>query len=222
MASLSALVPTNGNGHALWPSGDRRSGEVVAASTTEFTAEAVELHGAPPFGSLVKVVEPGRPTIFGLVSHAATGGLDPSRRAVARGLPPTLLDGQIYDEYPELRDVLRTEFTARVVGFAESAGAIRHWLPPYPASMHYSVVQCPPEELIRFTERHDYLAAVLADTEGSIELVAAAIREAAAARGNALAYLLGAGRAVASLLSADYQRLLLILQRIAPQTEVGG
>jgi len=213
MSSLSTLVAMNGNGHALWPGGDRRCGEVVAASTTEFTAEAVELHGAPPFGSLVKVVEPGRPTIYGLVSHAETGGLDPSRRAVARGL----LDGQIYDEYPELRDVLRTEFTARVVGFAESHGDFRHWLPPYPASMHYSVVQCPAEELVSFTERHDYLAGVLADAEGSIELVAAAIREAALARGNALAYLLGAGRAVASLLSADYQRLLLILQRIAPQ-----
>jgi hypothetical protein len=221
MASASALVPLTGNGHALWPSDNRRSGEVVAASTTEFTAEAAELHGAPPFGSLVKVVEPGRPTIYGLVSHAETGGLDPSRRAVARGLPPTLLDGQIYDEYPELRDVLRTEFTARVVGFADSHGNIRHWLPPYPASMHYSVVQCPAEELVTFTERYDYLAAVLADAEGSIELVAAAIREAALVRGNALAYLVGAVRAVAALLSADYQRLLLILQRIAPQVEVG-
>jgi hypothetical protein len=221
METVSTLVQLNGNGHALWPGGDRRSGEVVAASTTEFTAEAVELHGAPPFGSLVKVVEPGRPTIYGLVSHAETGGLDPSRRAVARGLPPTMLDGQIYDEYPELRDVLRTEFTARVVGYADSSGNIRHWLPPYPASMHYSVVQCPPEELVRFTERHDYLASVLADAEGSIELVAAAIRESAAVRNDALDYLLGAGRAVAALLSADYQRLLLILQRIAPQ-EVGA
>jgi hypothetical protein len=217
MASASALVPLNGNGHALWSSDNRRSGEVVAASTTEFTAEAAELHGAPPFGSLVKVVEPGRPTIYGLVSHAQTGGLDPSRRAVARGLPPTLLDGQIYDEYPELRDVLRTEFIARVVGFADSHGNIRHWLPPYPASMHYSVAQCSADELISFTERHDYLAAVLADAEGSIELVAAAIRESAAVRNNAFDYLLGAGRAVAALLSADYQRLLLILQRIAPQ-----
>ena len=221
MDTIPALVHMNGNGHALWPGGDQRSGEVVAASTTEFTAEAVELHGAPPFGSLVKVVEPGRPTIYGLVSHAETGGLDPSRRAVARGLPPTLLDGQIYDEYPELRDVLRTEFTARVVGFADGHGHIRHWLPPYPASMHYSVVQCPADELVSFTERHDYLAGVLTDAEGSIELVAAAIREAAQVRGNAMGYLLGAGRAVASLLAADYQRLLLILQRIAPQAEVG-
>jgi len=108
-----------------------------------------------------------------------------------------------------------------VVGYADSSGNIRHWLPPYPASMHYSVVQCPPEELVRFTERHDYLASVLADAEGSIELVAAAIRESAAVRNDALDYLLGAGRAVAALLSADYQRLLLILQRIAPQ-EVGA
>ncbi|MGI8912896.1 MAG: hypothetical protein ACR2JY_03730 [Chloroflexota bacterium] len=220
MDSVSTLVRLNGNGHALSSAGDHRSGEVVAASTTEFTAEASELHGAPPFGSLVKVVEPGRPTIYGLVSHAETGGLDPSRRAVARGLPPSMLDGQIYDEYPELRDVLRTEFTARVVGFADTHGNVRHWLPPYPASMHYSVVQCPPQELVRFTERHDYLAAVLADAEGSIELVAAAIRESAAVRDNAMDYLLGAGRAVAALLSADYQRLLLILQRIAPQMEV--
>ena len=206
------------NGHHL--AGDWRAGEVVAASTTEFTAEAAELHGAPAFGSLVKVVEPGRPTIYGLVSHAATGGLDPSRRAVARGLPPTLLDGQIYDEYPELRDVLRTEFTARVVGFADARGNLRHWLPPYPASLHYSVVACGPAEVARFTARHDYLAALVADAEGGVELVAAAIRAAAGVRDGDLDYLLGAGRTVAALLAADYARLLLILQRIAPQAEV--
>lgn len=214
------LARTNGHTLDVWPGDDARTGEVVAASTTEFTAEAAELHGAPPFGSLVKVVEPGRPTIYGLVSHAATGGLDPSRRAVARGLPPTLLDGQIYDEYPELRDVLRTEFTARVVGFADTAGRLRHWLPPYPSSLHYSVLRCPPAEVVRFTERHDYLSALITDAEDGVELVAAAIREGAAVRSGDVGYLLSAGRAIASLLSGDYQRLLLILQRIAPQAEV--
>src|SRR5690348_12992610 len=108
MLDTTALARTNGAWHAI----DARAGEVIAASTTEFTAEAAELHGAPPFGSLVKVVEPGRPVIYALVANVVTGGLDPSRRAVARALPPTLVDGQIYDEYPELRDVLRTEFTA--------------------------------------------------------------------------------------------------------------
>lgn len=212
---VSTLVRTNG----AWHAGEVRAGEVVAASTTEFTAEAAELHGAPPFGSLVKVVEPGRPTIYGLVSHAATGGLDPTRRAVARALPPTMVDGQIYDEYPELRDVLRTEFTARVVGFADPYGAIRHWLPPYPASLHYSVLACAAAEVAEFTERHDYLASVLTEEDGNMELVAAAIRQGAAVRNGNITYLLSAGRAVASLLASDYQRLLLILQRIAPQQE---
>ena len=197
-----------------------RLGEVVAASTTEFTAEAAELHGAPPFGSLVKVVEPGRPTIYGLVSHAETGGLDPSRRAVARGLPPTLVDAQIYDEYPELRDVLRTEFKARVVGFGEATGALRHWLPPYPASLHYSVVRCSEDEVRAFSERHGYLATALLDPENGIELVAAAIREAASVRDEDGTYLLAAGRAVAALLTNDYQRLLQVLQRIAPREEM--
>ena len=212
---VSTLVRTNG----AWHAGETRAGEVVAASTTEFSAEAAELHGAPPFGCLVKVVEPGRPTIYGLVSYAATGGLDPSRRAVARGLPPTMVDGQIYDEYPELRDVLRTEFTARVVGFADSYGNIRHWLPPFPASLHYSVIVCAAEEVLAFTERHDYLASVLTEEDGNMELVAAAIRHAGVVRDGDTGYLLGAGRAVASLLASDYQRLLLILQRIAPQQE---
>jgi len=75
----TALARTNGAWHPL----DARAGEVIAASTTEFTAEAMELHGAPPFGSLVKVVEPGRPTVYALVANVVTGGLDPSRRAVA-------------------------------------------------------------------------------------------------------------------------------------------
>ena|GEM_PF-236583 len=210
------VAVTNG----AWQPREQRAGEVVAASTTEIVAEAVELHGAPPFGSLVKVVEPGRPTIYGLVSHASTSGLDPSRRAVARALPPSLVDAQIYDEYPELRDVLRTEFTARVVGFADSYGRIRHWLPPFPASLHYSVVKCAAEEVRAFSERHNYLASALEDPEKGIELVAAAIREGAAVREYDMAYLLAAGRSVASLLAGDYQRLLLVLERIAPSGEV--
>lgn len=198
---------------------DTRLGEVIAASTSEFIAEASRLHGAPAFGKLVKVVEGSRPTIYGLVSYAETGGLDPSRRAVARSVPPTLIDDQIYDAYPELRDVLRTEFTAHVVGFVEMTGAIRHWLPPFPASLHFSVVQCDDAETLRFTESFDYLTTALAHPSQSIELVAATMREGARVRGNDEGYLLRAGRAIAALLADDYKQLLQVLQRVAPNGE---
>ncbi len=195
---------------------ERRAGEVVEASTAEFTAEAAELHVVPPFGSLVKVAEPGKPVIYALVVHAATGGLDPTRRAVARSLPPAIIDGQIYVEYPELRDVLRTEFTSLVVGYGDTSGRVWHRLPPYPASLHYSVTRCDDAETLTFSDSLGYLASALAHPEQSIELVAAAIRDAARVRHNDVEYLLRAGRAVAALLAGDYQQLLQILERIAP------
>ncbi|MCL4509181.1 MAG: hypothetical protein M1296_06625 [Chloroflexi bacterium] len=194
-----------------------RAGEVIAASTTEFTAEALELHSAPPFGSFVKVIEPKRPTIYALVSYVETGGLDPTRHAVARSRPPSIVDEEIYVQWPELRDVLRTVFTARVIGHIDARGAVRHWLPPFPASLHFSVFVCTTEEIQWFTRRHDYLAGLIRDPSGTEELTAAAIRTAVAAHSDQPDYLLQAARSVARMLASDYIRLHLILQSIASE-----
>src|SRR5256885_12349513 len=58
-----------------------QAGEVIEASTTEFTAQAVRLDGAPPFGAFVQVATDDGLTIVGVVAHVQTGGAAPCARA---------------------------------------------------------------------------------------------------------------------------------------------
>ena len=65
--------------------GDRLMGEVVEASTTEFLAQTVELDSAPPFGAFVEVATEDNLTIYGVVAHVQTAGIDPGSCRRARG-----------------------------------------------------------------------------------------------------------------------------------------
>jgi len=61
-----------------------RVGEVIEASTTDFTAECYELYQSPPLGSLVKTAD--LPVeLYGIVYHATTTRLEPGRRPIAGG-----------------------------------------------------------------------------------------------------------------------------------------
>jgi hypothetical protein len=105
------------------------------------------------------------------------------------------------------------------VGFVEHEH-IFQYLPPQPPPVHYSVYECSPAELIRFSEVTDFFRAVLFSYQiPSDELLAATIRSAARARSSNTgdrAYLVRAGREIASLLKDDYDRLTAILRRIRP------
>ena len=59
-------------------------GEIIEASTGEFTAQCYELHQPPPLGSLVRTAE-GETDIYAVVCDAATTGIEPGRRPIARG-----------------------------------------------------------------------------------------------------------------------------------------
>lgn len=201
-----------------------RIGEVIESTTTRFTAGAYELLAAPPFGSLVRAQtrEEGM-AVYGLVYEIRTGSKEPGGRALVRGRTYTgreLYDEEIYHEHPDLAEVLQTEFSAITVGFAEHA-SLRQYLPPQPPPVHYSVYACQSDELMRFNEATDYFRTVLfAYQIPSDELLAAAIRAAARARAvdgrDERAYLVRAGREIASLLKDDYDRLTAILRRIRP------
>lgn len=200
-----------------------RIGEVIEATTTRFVAGAYELLQGPPFGALIRAQTRSEAmAIYGLVYEIRTGSKEPGGRAVVRGRTYTgrdLYDEEIYQEHPDLAEVLQTEFSAITVGFCED-GQMVQYLPPQPPPVHYSVYECDAEELIRFTEATDFFRAVLfAYQIPSDELLAATIRAAARARrpfGLDRAYLVRAGREIASLLKDDYDRLTAILRRIRP------
>ena len=188
-------------------------GEVVEASTTEILAQSLDLDGAPPFGAFIETAMDDGLTVYGVVAHVETSGIDPGARAIMRG-HDDVRDDRIYLENPDLPLVLRTLFRARVVGFA-SGTRIYQFLPPRPPRLHYSVFTCTPEAVLRFTDVGlDYLAALLLTPEVPVdELIAANLRFTAAQRGDSDSFLQASGRELAQLLRADYGRLTGILRR---------
>jgi hypothetical protein len=197
-----------------------RIGEVIESSTTSFTAGAYRLLEAPPFGTLVRAQAlADNQAVYGLVYEIRTGSKEPGGRAVVRGRTYAgreLYDAEIYHEHPDLAEVLQTEFSAITVGFAEGR-QIYQYLPPQPPPVHYSVYPCSDNELGRFSSASDFFRTVLfAYQIPSDELLCAAIRAAARAHADSRAYLVRAGREIASLLKDDYDRLAGILRRIRP------
>lgn len=192
-----------------------RLGEVVESTTTTFVAEADVLHRGPKFGAFVTVAEPPHPTVVGVVYHVSTNSLAPGRLALARGQPPDRYDERIYEEFPELRETLRTQFSALVVGYRRSDGSYAQSLPPYPAPLHYSVLACAPAELYAFTARFDFFRTILdaADVPADDLLATVMASSSALRNGTADAYALLAGKEIARMLTDDYDRLLGVLRR---------
>jgi hypothetical protein len=208
------------NGVAHHPLEPGLIGEVVEASTIEFLAQALELDSAPPFGAFVEVVTDDALTVYGVVAHVQTAGIDPGSRAIMRG-HGDVRDQRIYQENPDLPFVLRTTFRALVVGFAES-DRVHQFLPARPPRLHYSVFTCTSRTIRSFTnERLDYLQVLLNAPEvPSDELLAANLRYTTSLRPDADEFLKEAGRELAQLLRADYARLTGILRRCLAPAEV--
>ena len=149
-----------------------RAGEVVATSTTEFEAQAVELHRAPPLGALVGVHLDDGCRVYGVVAGAYTEGLDVGARPVPRATEERQ-NADVYRDNPDLEHVLRTCFRCVVVGFHDGR-QIRHYLPAAPAPIHYSVVKCAQDEIGSFTENFGYFPLLLNARDLPIEEVLAA------------------------------------------------
>lgn len=191
-------------------------GEIIDTSLEQFVAQACEHGVGPPFGSLVAVTDlPSGETLYGLVHEVRTVGVDPGARPVMRGREG-VRDQAIYDENPDLDQVLRTEFSALLVGFRRG-GQVFHILPSAPAPLHWSVHVCPADEVRAFSAQCHYLRRLL-DAPGvpADELVAANVRLVAGLSRAGDDFLLRAARELADLLRDDYPRLRGIVDRIRP------
>lgn len=191
----------------------QRVGEVIEASTTEFTAQCYELYEIPPLGSLVKTKD-ANAELYGIVYNAATTSLEPGRRPIARGKDETT-EEEIYRSSPQLLKLLRSEFEALVVGHKEGS-KLYHRLPPQPARIHSFVYLCSSEEVKEFGKSFDFLnilinARLPVPTE---ELVSASLRQMSQAHQDPRAFLVAAGKELATLLSGNLNQLKTILGRI--------
>ena len=207
-------------------------GEVIEASTGEFIAQCYELHLPPPFGSLVKTRE-GEVEIYGVVSGAATTSIEQGRRPIARGREEND-EEDIYRASPQLEKLLRTDFTALVVGHREGGGGreseegggsgetekgkkgekLYHYLPPRPARIHSFVYFCDREEAVQFSQSLDFLSILVGAGGQADELIAASLRHVAAAQQEPQDFLTRAGKELAVLLGGETNRLNTILRRI--------
>ena len=207
-----ARAPLSATRIAVGMATDAPIGEIVDTSVASFTAQACKLEEAPPFGGFVKVTVPER-TIYGVVYAIHTGGLEPGSRPVLRGRDG-MRDTAIFDQNPDLEQLLCTEFSALVVGHQEG-GALRTYLPPSPPRLHWSVMECDQPEIASLTQRLDYFRTILSASEAPVDaLLAANIRLAGAASPNDSAFRIRAGRELATLLKHDYPRLTAILRAL--------
>ena len=191
----------------------QRVGEVIEASTTDFVAQCYELYQSPPLGSLVKTTD-SLVELYGIVYNATTTSLEPGRRPIARGKDETS-EEEIYKSSPQLLQLLRSEFTALVVGYRESE-KLYHYLPPKPARIHGFVHLCPADEVKEFSQSFDFLN-ILINTHLPVpadELIAACLRRMSQVYEDPYPFLVAAGKELATLLSSDFNQLKAILGRI--------
>ena len=191
----------------------QRVGEVIEASTMDLVAQCYELYQSPPFGSLVKTKDQGV-ELYGIVYNAATTSLEPGRRPIARGKDEDTEEA-IYQSSPQLSKLLRSEFCALLVGH-KYGDKVYHYLPPKPARIHSFVYQCPPDEVMEFSQPSDFLN-ILVNAHLPVsadELIAACLRQMSQVYEDRHAFLVAAGKELAILLGGDFNQLKSILGRI--------
>ncbi len=191
----------------------QRVGEVIEASTNDFVAQCYELYQSPPLGSLVKTRDSGV-ELYGIVYNATTTSFEPGRRPIARGKDETSEEA-VYQASPQLLKLLKSEFSALVVGHRQG-DKLHHYLPPKPARIHGFVYLCSPEEVKEFSQSFDFLN-ILINTRLPVamdELVAACLRQMSQVYEDRRAFLVAAGKELAILLSGNFNQLKAILGRI--------
>ena len=190
---------------------DGRVGEVIEASTSEFTAQCYRLYEAPTIGSLVLCGEDA--PIYGIVCEATTQSIDPGRTAIPRGMNADT-EAEVLNSNPQIERLLHTKFRAVIVGYRDGS-AIRRY-PPLSAPRMYSFVrECDASELADFSSSHDFLATLLnAPMSGQDHVVASFLRHARAAHPDGHAYLVSAGKSLAGALAGQLPRLSGILRSL--------
>ena len=192
---------------------ESRLGEVVETATTTFVTQCYQLYGAPHLGALVKAG--GTYPAYGVVHQISTQGVDPSRRPVARGVDATT-EEDVYRSNPQLSLLLRTDFSAVIVGHSTEAD-LRSHLPPVPPPIYAFVYACESEEVRQFTSNPMFLRPLASSSIQTLEeVIAAFLRYISPAQENPDAFLTGVGKQLASFFPGEFQRVETILQRVTP------
>ena len=158
------------------------------------------------------------PAVYALVYGANTASLEPNRRPSALGFAD---EDEMRLQQPQIFELLRTEFSGLLIAYSEGGDKpLRRHLPPLPPRIHSRVYPCSPEETRLLTEDLSFLRGLLLPSGGALagvpsdELAAACLRTAREVQADDQAFLLRAGRTLATLLATDYERLQAILRNV--------
>ncbi len=184
-------------------------GEIIESRTAEFVAESVRYDQVPAYGSFVRVSDGGL-RVYGIVSGAYTGSLDGMSKAKAffKSIQ------ELKMEQPQIFELLRTEFSCVVVGYAQD-GRYHPYYPPIHLSLHLPVEKADDDEVLAISQHLGFLEKTLNSPAGNgEELTAAAIRTAARFHPDPREYIVRVGRELLKMLNYDTQRLKSILERV--------
>jgi len=184
-------------------------GEVIRASSTEFETQCYELYQFPPLGSLV--ISDDENPVFGIVSHSVTESLDPSRTPRPRG--PGLENVKaIYEESPQLNNLLTSRFTAITVGYMKDQSIVMRLSPVPPRILSLTRI-CTDSELNEFSSDFDFVSRLLNSSfASSDDVLAAFLNIASSLRTDPDQYLIDIGKEIASLVPGQMRRVNLILR----------
>lgn len=183
--------------------------EIIESTTESFTAETVRYNEIPDFGSFVRVVD-GDKRIYAIVSGAHTGSLEGVGKA--RAFFKTF--AELRYEQPQIFSLLKSEFTAVVIGHMEN-NKYYSFYPPVHAKLHLFVENCEKNEVLKITGNSFFLQKTIEckHSDGE-ELTAAVLRKAAILHDNPRDFLLKNGRELLKILAYDSQRLKSIFERV--------
>jgi hypothetical protein len=185
---------------------------VLRASTANFTVGCRLLEATmPQFGSFVQVQVTPAVRVIGITYDIRVND-DPSVRQLilADDLEPAVILDQRQNR------LVPIEMSVLAVGY-EEAGVFYHNLPPQPPISLDGLHFCTPSEIVRFTERLDYLRLIIKAPQISTdELLIANLAQTAAhyVLERRRAFLLQAAREISRYLSGDLVRLDGILRQI--------
>ncbi len=189
--------------------------EVIASSTSVFTAEVYSHARLPALGQWVSVKPTEGIEAYGIVSYVEMVPFDDARSAIALGKT----EDELRREMPHVMELLRTVMRVQMVAYRTAEGAVRQTLPLYPPRIHSPVLACSTETIRQIGRPFDFLRVLLIGSEKPAFmddlLVAVLSGMLEAHRGGDGHILVESGKVLSRLLKDDSERLQSILRRVA-------
>ncbi len=192
-------------------------GEIIESTLSSFKSQCWQWDVVPPFGSLV-VLKSHELTLFGIVSAVETGSFDKGRFP----FPYQKTEEELKREQPQIFALLQSHVSCVTVGYLEDSSPY-YQLPPFPPKIHAFVRVANEDEMRFFFNDAAYLHVLCgaSDIQASLpELLLALIKQLLDQQIINHLQLQSFIATYSSLMSNDYRKFKLFLQRIESLVDV--